>query len=350
MGAIGDVIMTLPAVWRLHQQGFEIYWVCGKAPQPLLECYPWINLLPVDDRAILKGSSFEKARAIAQLWSRIALRQWDLCATLYYDIRYRFLTLPVRARRKIALSQGLGPTSVLLERSYANEYTRVLLATEDGYRPQSIEPLKPATLPPSPLPRKTKERRVAIAPGGASNLHSQQILRRWPIELYVSLAVALRQRDWEVLLLGGPDDAWVRPYFDRIEVTDCIGTLSLPEVISVCNTCDAVITHDAGPLHLAGLSDATLVGIFGSTNPARVLPRRPGVVGLWGGQGYACRPCYSGRDFAPCLSAGCMREVTPELVMHHLVRLLDAKSYEIFQPWELISAPVANSLSKAAQI
>jgi hypothetical protein len=45
-----------------------------------------------------------------------------------------------------------------------------------------------------------------------------------------------------------------------------------------------------------------------------------------------------------------MREVTPELVMHHLVRLLDAKSYEIFQPWELISAPVANSLSKAAQI
>ena len=345
MGAIGDIIMTLPGVRLLYERGFEIHWVCGRDLQPLLECYPWMVLVPVNDRAILKGSPFERWRAITSLWRKLALRKWDLCATLYYDVRYRILTLPVWARRKIAISQGLGPTSVLPDRSYADEFTRVLLDTEDGCRPQSIEPLKPARLPPSPLPAKTAERRILIVPGGATNFHSQQTLRRWPIELYVSLAMSLRKRNWEVVLLGGPEDVWVRPFFEQIEATDCLGTLSIPEVISVCNTCDAVVSHDTGPLHLAGLSSAILVGIFGPTNPARILPRRPGVVGIWGGQGYACRPCYSGRGFAPCLSAGCMSEVTPDFVMHHLLRLMDAKARGILEPWNVILAPTASGQS-----
>jgi len=350
MGAIGDVIMTLPGARRLYEQGFEIHWVCGRELQPLLECYPWIALLTVDDRAILKGTVFEQLRAIADLWSRLALRKWDICATLYYDVRYRFLTLPVRARHKIALSRRLRKTNVLGGRSYADEFTRILLGTEDAYRPRSIEPFAPSKLPASPLPIKSAERRIAIVPGGAANFHSQQTLRRWPIELYVSLALALRKRNWEVVLLGGPDDVWVRPYFDQIQVSDCVGTISIPEAISVCNSCDAVVSHDSGPLHLAGLSNASVVGIFGPTNPASFLPRRPGVVGLWGGHGYACRPCYNGRTFAPCVSAGCMRDVTPELVMHHLLRLTDAKSRQMLEPWELIFAPATNGLSNAAQI
>lgn len=45
----------------------------------------------------------------------------------------------------------------------------------------------------------------------------------------------------------------------NIAFTDCIGTLSLPEVISACDSRDAVITHDAGLLHMAGLSTACLL-------------------------------------------------------------------------------------------
>jgi heptosyltransferase-2 len=350
MGAIGDVIMTLPAVRLLYERGFEIHWVCGRDLQPLLECYPWMVLIPVNERAILKGTPFEQGRAITGLWSRLALRKWDVCATLYNDFRYRILTLPVRARHKIALSKRSRCTTVLMGRSYADEFARILLGTADGCRPQSIEPLKPGRLPPSPLPVKIAERRVAIVPGGATNLHSQQTLRRWPVESYVSLAMALRKRNWEVVLLGGSDDAWVRPFFDLNEVNDWIGTLSIPEVISVCNTCDAVVSHDTGPLHLAGVSNASLVGIFGPTNPGSFLPRRPGVVGIWGGEHYACRPCYDGRSFAACASAGCMREVSPDLVMHHLLRLIDAKSRGISEPWKVIFAPTAKCASNAARI
>jgi heptosyltransferase-2 len=160
----------------------------------------------------------------------------------------------------------------------------------------------------------------------------------------VTLAHRLIDRGWEVVLLGGPEDAWVRPYFQQIIVMDCIGMLSLPEVINACDACDGVVTHDTGPLHLAGLSETCLLGIFGPTDPATRVPRRSSVVGIWGGQGFACRPCYDGRDFAPCQFNGCMHQVTPELVLRELDRLLDDRSQGSPSAWRIV-CPDQNSPS-----
>jgi heptosyltransferase-2 len=82
-GAIGDVVMALPAVQILHSEGMRIDWVCGQAVLPLLECYSWINPIAVDDRAILQGSSTERAAGLAGLWRLLAGNRYDLCATLY---------------------------------------------------------------------------------------------------------------------------------------------------------------------------------------------------------------------------------------------------------------------------
>jgi heptosyltransferase-2 len=225
-----------------------------------------------------------------------------------------------------------------------NEYARILLGTKDECREQSFLPVRPDRLPPSSWPGKTVARRIAIVPGGASHLVRQQVqglppelaVRRWPIESYVALARQLLDRGWEVVLLGGPEDAWAKAHFQQLGVTDCIGALSLPEVISACDVCDAVISHDTGPLHLAGLSKACLVGIFGPTDPSVFLPRRPFVVGIWGGQGFACRPCYDGRDFAPCQFNGCMHQVSPELVLRELDQLLSERSQGISSPWRIV--------------
>ena len=43
---------------------------------------------------------------------------------------------------------------------------------------------------------------------------------------------------------------------------------------------------------------------------------------LWGGEGFACRPCYDGRDYAPCPHNGCVEQVTPEMVLGEVERLL----------------------------
>ena len=328
--------MAIPAVRLLYERGFEIHWVCGRAVQPLLECYSWINLIHVDDRAILRGQPLERAMAIVGLWSRVAFKGYDLCATLYYDRSFHLLSLPVRARHKLTLSWHSRPTTLLPGRHHTDEFVRVLLGTEDGYREQSTSPVAPDLLPPSPLHSKSAPQRIAIVPGGTSNVLGQQILRRWPIESYVGLTHQLLDRGWEVVLLGGTEDAWVKPYFQQLVVTDCIGTLSLPEVVSACAACDAVVSHDTGPLHLAGLSNTCLIGIFGPTDPATRIPRRPFSVGIWGGQGFACRPCYDGRDFAPCQFNGCMHQVTPDLVLRELDRLLSDRSQGVPSPWRIV--------------
>ena len=284
-GQIGDVIMALPAVRLLYEQGYEIHWVCGKAVYPLLKCYSWISLIPIDDKAILRGGLLQRAKNITSLWSKVVFKGYDLCATLYYDKRFHLLAWPIQARRRLALSAHTRETSLLAGRHHTDEYVRVLLGKEDGCRELSTSPVRPDLLPQSSWKFKDASRRVAIVPGGTSNVLGQQVLRRWPVERYVALAHQLLDRGWEVVLLGGPEDNWVKPYFESLAVTDCIDALSLPEVIRACDACDAVVSHDTGPIASGGVER----DLFDrSVRPNRSLyPRAPKTICGWhlGGAG-----------------------------------------------------------------
>lgn len=318
--------MAIPAARRLHDSGFEIYWTSGRAATPLLQCYSWINTIPVDDEAILKGDLIRRIRAIAAFWRRVTSNRYELCATLYSDVRFRVITFPVRAKRKISLSRNAGRESTLLPgRSHTDEWVRLLL-NMDMCGEQSCGPVAPDTLPPSPLPAKVSPRRIALVPGGAANLIRKQILRRWPIGNYVALAEIYLRRGWEVILIGGPEDMEFKGHFQDLPVTDSIGTLSLPQLISVFNSCDGVVSHDTGPMHVAGLSRACLIGLFGPTDPAMFLPRRPLVTAVWGGQNLSCRPCYDGREFAPCTLNECMHQVDVKRVMQEMDQLLEKRA------------------------
>ena len=329
-GAIGDVVMALPAVHALHERGMAIDWVCGVAVEPLLRCYPWIRTMVVDDRAILTGSLAARASAIVGMWGKVTGTRYELCATLYYDARYKVLAMPVRARRKLMLSREDRPMRLIGTRPHADELARILLEETDSCRAESVAPVRPERLPTSPLAEKKTRSRIGLVPGGASNMLKQQTLRRWPAAGYVQLTQALLERGYEVVLLGGKEDAWVRAEFGEVlangvvagMLIDAIGELTLPEVVAVCDSCDVVVSHDTGPMHLAGLSRAALVGLFGPTDPGNFLPRRPGVRGLWGGEGFACRPCYDGAVFAPCTDNGCMQQITVAMVLGQVDELL----------------------------
>ncbi len=324
-GAIGDVVMTLPAAYALHLQGAEIDWVCGQAVAPVLALYPWIHPVLVDDRAILKGSGRERLAAILRLWRVIGLKQYDLCATLYSDPRYKVLTLPVRAKRKVVLSSGARETQLLPGRHHTDEFARILLGLEDGQRPVALSPVRPESLPSSPLARTAELPRVVLAPAGAKNLLRDDALRRWPAENYAALARELADRGIEVVLAGGPDDAWVIPHFDGIGVVNLIGRLSLPEMLALLDESDVMVTHDTGPLHLAGITRVGIVAIFGPTDPRGRLPQRAGSLAIWGGEGFACRPCYDGRNYAPCKDNGCMKQVTPAMVLEQVEAALEQR-------------------------
>jgi heptosyltransferase-2 len=164
-----------------------------------------------------------------------------------------------------------------------------------------------------------------LAPAGARNLLRDDILRRWPLGNYVALVALLIERGYSIHLAGGPGDQWASAAFAHLRVEDHIGKLSLVESLALFDTADLVVSHDTGPLHMAGLTRAALVALFGPTDPHVFLPARPNTIALWGGEGFACRPCHDGRNFAPCTQNGCLHQITPEFALEHIEDLLKAR-------------------------
>ena len=324
-GAIGDVVMAIPAAHALFLGGYTVDWVCGRSVVPVLALYPWIRTIVGDDAALVHGSNVQRVQALAGIWRGIAGRSYDLCATLYYDRRYRLLALPVRARRKLMLSRS-GRTSQLLPgRHHTDEYARLLLQLKDGVRPVGLRPVRPGEMPSSPLARDGRAR-VVLAPAGARNALREDNLRRWPIESYAETARQLVVLGIDVVLVGGPEDRWAEGAFAGLAVTNCIGKFSLAETIGLFDQGDVLLTHDTGPMHLAGITSIGIVSVFGPTDPYGRLPQRANAVALWGGEGFACRPCYDGRNYAPCDDNQCMQQVTVAAVVREVLRMIEQKA------------------------
>jgi heptosyltransferase-2 len=221
------------------------------------------------------------------------------------------LTAPVRARRSIALDHAARAFSLVGERHHSAEFARILCDLPDEYCAENCSPVAPDRLPLNPMPHNGKIR-IALVPGGARNLLRDDPQRRWPVDAYVALATLLIEKGHEVVLTGGPGDAWAGDAFAALPLRNCIGQWPIPQTLAFYRSCDCVVTHDTGPLHLAGLVECGILALFGPTAPSKALPRRAGVVALWGGERLPCRPCYDGHTFAPCTTNGCMTSITPQ--------------------------------------
>jgi heptosyltransferase-2 len=168
-------------------------------------------------------------------------------------------------------------------------------------------------------------------------------LRRWPVESYADLGRELLARGFEVVLVGGPEDGWATVFFEGLGVKDFIGKLSLLETLALLDESDVMVTHDTGPLHLAGITQVGIVSIFGPTDPRGRLPQRMDTVAIWGGEGFACRPCYDGVNYAPCKNNGCMKQVTVAMVTDEVEAVMDQRRRGSSPP--RIIAPVSTVMA-----
>lgn len=337
LGAIGDVVMAIPAAAAMHAAGYTVAWVAGDVVAPVLRLYPFLNVIAVNESRLLRSKVTERSTGILRLWQELRklVRKegaFDLIATLYYDPRYQLLALPLRAKRKVALSHRDRSLSLLAGRHHTDEYARILTAASDGENPAQLSPVQVPSLPPSPRPLHPRRPRVVLVPAGARNLLRDDALRRWPIDAYVMLAGMLLEQGCEVVLAGGPEDRWATKHFEALAAgwgddsfANLIGRFSLVETLALLDSAAVSVTHDTGPLHLAGITSTGIVTIFGPTDPHGRLPQRANVVALWGGFGFACRPCYDGRNYASCSHNGCMAQVTPAMVLEQVKVLLGAR-------------------------
>jgi heptosyltransferase-2 len=125
-------------------------------------------------------------------------------------------------------------------------------------------------------PSFVKTNRVALHPGSGSNR------KNWPLDRWLELARSLLDQDRKrmLLLVGGEADgerlAALRASLpdQRIEVAE---SLPLTALAAELHQCAALVGHDSGISHLAAAVGAPSVLLYGPTDPAVWAPQNPQV-------------------------------------------------------------------------
>ncbi len=310
LGAIGDIVMSLPMLSILKSENTErkIVWVAGRSMKSLLENIPEIDeLILVDDAKLLAGSFFEKSFELLRIWRLLFGRSFEKVLIGHSNRAYRAISFVVRSH--VVRSFGTRPDDHALPsplRHHSVEYAR--LAT--GVDGSNLEE------PPHYRLFKTqKSKTIGIAPGGAKNLKRDTPHRRWPLESYVRLVTHYLDQGFQVKIFGGPTDKWVQPAFKGLGVEDRIGKSNLWETARELAALDLFVTHDSGPTHLASLSDVPQITLFGPTSALNFAPRGENKLSLSLARPLPCQPCYDGLECAPCADYRCMSSITVEDVV-----------------------------------
>ena len=168
--------------------------------------------------------------------------------------------------------------------------------------------------PPRPL--------VAFAPGAEFGG-----AKRWPARHFGALAQAILARDpsAQIALLGSPKDreacAEVAAGVQEIPgaaVFNLAGATSLAEAIALIARSAAVVSNDAGLLHIASALNRSVVALYGPTDPDHAPPFSDMAASI--SLRLDCSPCKQ-RE-CPLGHQDCMVKMAPEMVWQRLQPML----------------------------
>lgn len=329
LGAVGDVVRTLPAVSavRAGYPDARLSWIVEPGSAALLRAQPWVDEVRV----------FPRPELVAHLRKRAFGAAWALLRGFATELRaQRFdLVIDFHSILKsglIALASG-APVRVGYAPPYAREASWLLANERARIVPERcsrfvrnaalVEYLALDPKPdPAPLrvPEETRakmrarlagERAVVLHPGTSDGTRH----KRWSPEAYVKVATALAERPGaSVIVSAGPAR-------DDHRLADAIvagsggaarhapGTGSLLELAALFAESRLYVGSDTGPMHVASLVGTPVVQILGPTDPVEnqpfaATPSRTVRVPV------ACSPCRRG-----CAAAACMAVVPPDRVV-----------------------------------
>ena len=326
IGAIGDVVMILPAIEYLkNNQGCKnILWICGKSVQPLINAFDKdIQTFPVDEEILFNAGYFKRVFLFTKIWLKIFFIHFDYKFIAHTDIRYRLIGFFAFAKITRTFAQTSKDYYPIPGRYYGDEYLRLVSGISD------YNMLK-ATLPKVKVPTDTKfnfisPNTIVLHPGGAKNKLRDDVLRRWSLENYKKLSELLIINGFDVVITGSNLDLYTIEYFKFSKVNNLVGQTDLLQLIYIYSQAGLVITHDSGPFHLAAISGSKVLGLFGPINPVERVPSaQKNITYMWEGKTLTCSPCYDGRDYADCKNNLCMKNISVGKVFEQAMLLLDS--------------------------
>jgi heptosyltransferase I len=260
LGAMGDIIHTLPAVAFLKQShpSSLLTWLVEPRWAPLLEANPYVDRVVLLHRQTFAGL-VETRRELRTAHYDFAvdfqglLKSAMAASAASPDRLYGFHQSQVRERLA-----GLFYSHKTLSRSAHVVDRNLELAAACGggriHPEHHLFPLPPGR-PEGDLPPGDFVLASPLAGWGS---------KQWPMSHYRSLTARLRRELGIPLVLDGPPGADFSAAEDAIPHHS-----SLPGLIYATRQATAIVGVDSGPLHLAAALGKPGVAIFGPTDPAR---------------------------------------------------------------------------------
>ena len=160
----------------------------------------------------------------------------------------------------------------------------------------------------------------------ALSLGSPWGTKRWDINQATQLVKALTSDGVEVRLIGDEATATlikpIREAIPSLLVKDLCGKTTIEALIDVIDDCDALVSNDSAPVHLASDLGVPTLALFGPTIlEFGFAPWRRGSLAL-GVIDLPCRPCdIHGPMVCPLGHHKCMKELGSDRVLRQMRRL-----------------------------
>ncbi|MBI5444690.1 MAG: glycosyltransferase family 9 protein [Deltaproteobacteria bacterium] len=321
LGGIGNMVLLTPALQRLAEAfpGVTVDAVLSsRAPWEVVERAPFAGC-----PFVLSGRG-SLLRLV--LWLRRPRIGMLLVSTGHNPKKAARLARLSGAT--VAVGEGVGPWS-----------GPTTLRPEVSANLEIVDQVCPAS-PRSPAPRvwttgddeAAAERFLAERLPGAPRvaLHlgcgAAMAYKRWSVEGFHEVGRRLLARGVSLLVVAGPDEAAeveasVREVWGAGGRVAVAGTgVALRTKARLLARCDALVSNDSGPMHLAAAVGTPCVAVFGPTDPARFGPWGPGHCAVEAP--LPCRPCYP--EGTRCTERPCLTGVPASEVWAALESVLQS--------------------------
>ena len=143
--------------------------------------------------------------------------------------------------------------------------------------------------------------------------------KRWPPEHFAKLADLLKDRGFQIIILGSGKDteisnSIIAKIHNKTNIFDLCGKTSLSDTVDILAMAKYVITNDSGLMHISCATNTNVIAIYGSTSTLFTPPLSPKAQTLQ--LKLDCSPCFE----RTCRFGhyNCLNNITPDLVMKQL--------------------------------
>lgn len=339
LGAVGDVVRTLPAASALRAAypDARLAWLVEPASASVLEAQPWLDEVIVFPRPALRADlgrwrADRVLRRCAAFTRELRAHRFDLVLDFHSILKSGVLSWLTRAPRRVGYA-----------RPYARELSWLIAGERAELHPRKASRFernaalvhylgvfeggddRPLTVDADAELRFARELGegappVAIHPGTSDSTPH----KRWTAEGYAEVARALRDElGRRSIVTVGParhDRAFASAVVERSAGAAALApaTATLGDLAALFARCGLYLGSDTGPMHVASLVGTPVLQLLGPTDPIENQPwaRTPSrTVRVQVG----CNPCRRG-----CAAATCMAVIRPAAVLEAARSLLEA--------------------------